>query len=33
VKDEGPLGCKLLLSGKKCIFFKVFDGTRGISTG
>ena len=28
VEDEGPLGCKLLLLGKKPIFSKVVDGTR-----
>ena len=33
VKDEGPLDCKLLLQGKKCIDSSVLDGTLGISTG
>jgi hypothetical protein len=33
VKDDGPLGCKLLLYGKKPLFSNEVDGTIGISTG
>jgi hypothetical protein len=33
VQDEGPLGCKLLLPGKKRVDLSAPDGTWGISTG
>ncbi len=33
VEDEGLLGCKLLLLGKKITVSTVTDGTQGISTG
>ncbi len=33
VQDDGPMGCKLLLLGKKPIFLKIADGTFRISTG
>lgn len=33
VQDEGPLGCKLLLPGKKRVGLPAPDGTWGISTG
>ncbi len=33
VQDEGPLGCKLLLPGKKRVVLTAPDGTWGISTG
>ena len=33
VQDEGPMGCKLLLLGKKPVHEWAADGTQGISTG
>ncbi len=33
VQEDGPTGCKLLLSGKNPQFVNWVDGTGGISTG
>ena len=33
VEDEGPMGCKLLLDGKKMLDVSGTDGTIRISTG